>query len=47
MFSVLFLFVWNIMIARRLSQLANNTAKENANQPDIDLLTVPALRAEK
>jgi hypothetical protein len=47
MFSVLFLFVWNIMIARRLFQLGNNTTGENTNQADKGLLTVPTVRVEK
>jgi hypothetical protein len=43
MFSVLFLFAWNIMIARKLYQLA----KENTNQVNIDLLAVSTVRVEK
>lgn len=47
MFSVLFLFVWNIMIARRLFQLGKSTVGENANQADTGLFTGPTVRAEK
>lgn len=40
-FSVLFLSVWNIMIARRLFQLAKEISKEKANQIDRGLLAAP------
>lgn len=40
-FSVLLLSAWNIMIARRLFQLAKEALKEKANQTDNGLLAVP------
>jgi hypothetical protein len=40
-FSVLFLSVWNIMIARRLFQFAKETAKRKANPMDRGLLAIP------
>ena len=39
--SVLFLFSWNIMIARRLFQLGKDPSKEKANQIDSGLLAIP------
>ena len=39
--SVLFLFSWNIMIARRLFQLGKDPSKEKANQIDNGLLAIP------
>ena len=40
-FSVLFLSVWNIMIARRLFQFAEETSKEKVSPVDRGLLAIP------
>ena len=41
-FSMLFLVIWNIMIARRLFQLGKGPAAETVNRIDVGLLEAPA-----
>ena len=41
MFSVVFLFIWNILIARRLFQLAKDTSKETSNEIESSFHVLP------